>query len=95
MASFSDITLEPGVAQGLRRGERRSQAAAYHTLAPTVMGMSMRILQDEQLAQEVVQDTFAAVFHSIDAYQEKASLISWIYGIAKNSVNNHLRRAKA
>jgi len=46
-------------------------------------------------AEEVVQETFTAVFRSIDAYRGQSSLLSWIYGIAKNTVNNHLRRAKA
>jgi RNA polymerase sigma-70 factor (ECF subfamily) len=43
----------------------------------------------------VVQETFTAVFRSIDAYGGRSSLLSWIYGIAKNTVNNHLRRARA
>jgi RNA polymerase sigma-70 factor (ECF subfamily) len=46
-------------------------------------------------AEEVVQETFTVVFKSIDAYRGQSSLLSWIYGIAKNTVNNHLRRAKA
>lgn len=46
-------------------------------------------------AEEVVQEVFTAVFRSIDAYQGKSSLLAWIYGIAKNSVNNHIRRARA
>ena len=46
-------------------------------------------------AEEVVQETFTAVFKSIDAYGGRSSLLSWIYGIAKNTVNNQLRRARA
>jgi RNA polymerase sigma-70 factor (ECF subfamily) len=46
-------------------------------------------------AEEVVQETFTAVFKSIDAYGGRSPLLSWIYGIAKNMVNNQLRRAKA
>jgi RNA polymerase sigma-70 factor (ECF subfamily) len=42
-----------------------------------------------------VQEIFTAVFRSIDAFQGKSSVISWIYGIAKNTVNNSIRRAIA
>jgi RNA polymerase sigma-70 factor (ECF subfamily) len=35
-----------------------------------------------------------AVFHSVEAFRGQASLLSWIYGIAKNTINNHLRRQK-
>jgi RNA polymerase sigma-70 factor (ECF subfamily) len=46
-------------------------------------------------AEEVVQEVFTAVFRSIEAYRGKSSLLAWIYGIAKNTVNNHIRRSKA
>lgn len=45
-------------------------------------------------AEEVVQETFISVFRSIDAYRGDSLLVSWIYGIARNTVNNHLRRTK-
>jgi DNA-directed RNA polymerase specialized sigma24 family protein len=45
--------------------------------------------------EEVAQETFVAVFRSIDAFVGRSALLSWIYGIAKNTVNNHLRRTRA
>ncbi|MBW2422047.1 MAG: sigma-70 family RNA polymerase sigma factor, partial [Deltaproteobacteria bacterium] len=45
-------------------------------------------------SEEAVQETFTAVFRSIGSYRGQSSLLSWIYGIAKNTVNNTLRRAK-
>jgi RNA polymerase sigma-70 factor (ECF subfamily) len=44
--------------------------------------------------EEIVQETFTAVFRSIDAFRGQSSLLSWIYGIAKNTVNNQLRKAR-
>ena len=35
-----------------------------------------------------------AVFRSIDAFAGRSALLSWIYGIAKNTLNNSLRRAR-
>jgi RNA polymerase sigma-70 factor (ECF subfamily) len=46
-------------------------------------------------AEEAVQETFTAVFRSLDAFRGRSSLLSWIYGIAKNTVNNQIRRARA
>lgn len=45
-------------------------------------------------AEEVVQETFAAVFKSLSGYRGQSTLLSWIYGIAKNTANNSLRRSK-
>jgi RNA polymerase sigma-70 factor (ECF subfamily) len=45
-------------------------------------------------AEEVVQETFTVVFRSIDSYRGQSSLLSWVYGIARNTVNNTIRRHK-
>jgi RNA polymerase sigma-70 factor (ECF subfamily) len=45
--------------------------------------------------EEVVQETFLAVFRSFGNYRGQSSLLSWIYGIAKNTTNNNIRRAKS
>lgn len=45
-------------------------------------------------AEEIVQETFTIVFSCIDKYNGRSSLLSWIYGIAKNTTNNGLRQTK-
>ena len=45
-------------------------------------------------AEEIAQETFVTVFKSIENYRGQASLLSWIFGIAKNLANNSLRRSK-
>ena len=44
--------------------------------------------------EEIVQETFAVVFSSIEKYSGRSSLLSWVYGIAKNTTNNSLRQTK-
>ena len=44
--------------------------------------------------EEIVQETFTVVFSSIYKYSGRSSLLSWVYGIAKNTTNNNLRRLK-
>jgi RNA polymerase sigma-70 factor (ECF subfamily) len=46
-------------------------------------------------AEEAVQEAFTAIFQSVSAYRGRSQALSWIYGIAKNTVNNHIRRAAA
>jgi RNA polymerase sigma-70 factor (ECF subfamily) len=45
-------------------------------------------------AEELTQETFTVVFRSADAWSGRSSPLGWIYGIAKNTVYNHLRRAR-
>jgi RNA polymerase sigma-70 factor (ECF subfamily) len=44
--------------------------------------------------EEIVQETFAVVFLSIKKYSGRSSLVSWVYGIARNTTNNNLRQTK-
>ena len=45
-------------------------------------------------AEELVQETFTVVFRGAANYRGCASPLAWIYGVAKNLVMNHLRRAR-
>jgi RNA polymerase sigma-70 factor (ECF subfamily) len=93
--SRSETRTDQDLLKGIRLNNQADFNLLYERYFRRVYSYSYLRLRNHADTEEVVQDTFAAVFRSIDAYQEKASLISWIYGIAKNSVNNHLRRAKA
>jgi RNA polymerase sigma-70 factor (ECF subfamily) len=45
-------------------------------------------------AEELTQETFTAVFRSIDDFSGRSTPLGWIYGIAKNTVHSHLRKAR-
>jgi RNA polymerase sigma factor (sigma-70 family) len=81
--------------EGLRRPTRADFNALYERYFQRVYSFAFARLRNRADTEEVVQETFTAVFRSIDAYRGQSTLLCWIYGIAKNNVNNHLRRAKA
>ena len=69
--------------------------ALYDRYFQRVYSFAFARLRNRADTEEVVQETFIAVLRSIDAYRGQSTLLCWIYGIAKNNVNNHLRRAKS
>ena len=91
MASFAEIHLDSGIARGLQRGDRRAQAVAYRLLSPTVMGMAVRILQDEGLAQEVVQDTFVELIDKAATLKDPDAVVAWVRRVAVNHCYMRLR----
>lgn len=91
MASFADIRLEPGVARGLKRGDRSAQGIAYRVLSPTVMGLAWRILQDEGSAQEVVQDTFVDLIEHARTLKDAQAVVGWVRQVAVNHCLMRLR----
>ena len=78
MARFADLQLDSDVTRGLKRGDRGAQAVAYRTLAPTVMGMAMRILQDRGVAEEVVQDTFVELIEKAHTLNDPNAVLGWV-----------------
>lgn len=91
MATFAEIHLDAGIARGLQRGDRRAQAVAYRLLSPTVMGMAVRILQDEGLAQEVVQDTFVELIDKASTLKDPDAVVAWVRRVAVNHCYMRLR----
>ncbi|MEQ8860642.1 MAG: RNA polymerase sigma factor [Pseudomonadales bacterium] len=91
MASFADIHLDSGIARGLQRGDRRAQAVAYRLMSPTIMGLAVRILQDEGLAQEVVQDTFVELIDKAHTLNDPAAVVGWVRRVAVNHCYMRLR----
>ena len=81
--------------EGIRRSNEADFNLLYERYFPRVYSFAYLRLRNRADTEEVVQDVFTAVFRSIDAYRGQSSLLAWIYGIAKNTVNNHIRRAKA
>ena len=81
--------------EGVKRGSEAHFTHLYERYFQRIYSFVYVRLRNRADAEEVVQETFTAVYRSIDAYRGQSSLAAWIYGIAKNTVNNHIRRARA
>jgi len=64
-------------------------------LAPWVLGVAYRILQDEDEAEEVVADVFLQVWRHVDQHDaRRGPLVPWILSIARNRSLDVLRRRR-
>jgi RNA polymerase sigma-70 factor (ECF subfamily) len=79
---------------GLSRGSQCAFDSLYQRYFQRIYNFAYLRLRNHADAEEVVQETFTAVFRCIESYKGRSSLSSWIYGIAKNTINNHIRRLK-
>jgi RNA polymerase sigma-70 factor (ECF subfamily) len=70
-------------------------AVLYERYYPRVYQFVYTRLGNRTEAEEAVQEAFAAIFGSVETYRGRSQALSWIYGIAKNTVNNQIRRAAA
>ena len=91
----ADERSDQELVAALREGDEAAFTIVYERYFRRVYNFSYTRLRNAADAEEAAQETFIAVLRSIDAYRGQASLLSWIYGIAKNTVNNLLRRSNA
>jgi RNA polymerase sigma-70 factor (ECF subfamily) len=81
--------------EGIRRGSERHFDALYTRYFRRVYAFIYARVRHAADAEELTQESFTAVFRSIAAYSGRSTPLAWIYGIAKNTANNHLRRSRA
>ena len=59
-----------------------------------VFTITLRIIRNRELADEIAQDVFLKVYQSIDKFKGKSKLSTWIYKIAYNTSVNAIRGVK-
>lgn len=77
--------------------ERRTEAfeALYDRYAGPSYSLALRILGDRGSAEEVVQDTFVAVWQRAETYNARyGRLYSWLLRITRNRAIDELRRRR-
>lgn len=76
----------------LRKGENRCYEILVRRFGPKVLAVSRRYLKSEADAADCFQDTFVAAFNSIDRFEQRSSLGTWLRGI---TTNNCLMRVRS
>jgi RNA polymerase sigma-70 factor (ECF subfamily) len=77
-------------------GNEQALAALYDRYSPAVFAAAFRLLGDRQLAEEVMQEAYLALWTRADRYDPAAgSLPTWLLTITRNrSVDRHRGRAR-
>ncbi len=84
---------EKSLVRRLKARDERALGELYDLLAPWVLGLACRILQDEDEAEEVVGDVFTQVWAHIDQHDaRRGPLVPWMLSIARNRALDAVRR---
>lgn len=89
------LNLEAENSREVRRRSDKAFSALYGRHYASIYSFAFARLGNRADAEDAVQETFTAVFESLGSFEGKASLRGWIYGIARNVVNSHIRRSKS
>lgn len=75
----------------LRDGNRASFEHLVRTHGGRMLAVARRITRDEEDATDAVQDAFLNAFRSIDTFEERSSLETWLHRIVVNSALMKIR----
>ncbi len=76
------------------RGERKAQNALYSQYANAMYNVALRIVNDVDEAQDVLQMSFVDAFKHLHQYNNTATMGSWLKRIVINRAISQLRKKK-
>ncbi len=97
MKARDGISYLPGTAgeralvARLAAGEDAAFRECYELHAPRLMRLLARLLRNQALAEEVLQETFIAAFRSVGQFRGETRVATWLAGIAARRGLNALR----
>jgi len=85
-------TSDDNLVARLKAGDQAAYAQLVEENASKIYQLALRMMGNEADAEDVLQETFLSAFKSIDKFEERSSLSTWLYRIASNAALMRLRR---
>jgi RNA polymerase sigma factor (sigma-70 family) len=82
---------EQALIDAILSGEQERFDELYAHYRNRVFGFALRRVGSRADADDITQEVFLQVYRSISSYQGRASLATWIFGIAHNVTCRHYR----
>jgi RNA polymerase sigma-70 factor, ECF subfamily len=80
--------------EALKAGDREAFARFVDETSVHIYRVALKILGNEQDAEDVLQETYLKAFRSLRDFEGRSSLTTWIYRIAVNEALMIIRRQK-
>lgn len=75
------------------RNDQKAFAELYHRTSSKLFGVCLRMLRDRGEAEEVLQETYAAVWRRAASFDAtRASAITWLVTLSRNKAIDRLRQ---
>src|SRR5512141_2995962 len=85
---------EAALVRAVASGSEEALAALYDRHVDGVHAVAFRLCGDRRIAEEVVQETFLALWNRAELFESAlASLATWLRSIARNRTVDRLRAA--
>ncbi|MFT5266482.1 MAG: RNA polymerase sigma factor (sigma-70 family) [Sphingobacteriales bacterium] len=92
MANNYNHISEEELVELLRNKDRKSMEILYEKYNVAIFGVINRIVQSQELAEDLVQEAFVKIWKSFDSYSsQKGRLFTWMINVSRNLAIDKLR----
>jgi RNA polymerase sigma-70 factor (ECF subfamily) len=88
MQELNEVTLRQAMS-----GQKKAFKSLYDWYIPFVWKIAIKMCQNKEHAEEVVQETFVRIHSSLSKFRSVSSLSTWIYKIVYNTTLAHLSKS--
>ena len=82
-----------GMIEKIAKGDTEELHELYEVISATVFGFALSITKNKQDAEDVLHETFIAVWQNAHCYKPNGKPMAWIFTIARNFSNMKHRSA--
>lgn len=84
--------LEKHIVELLQEGNEKAISLLYEHYGDTLYGVALKVVRNEELAQDVLQESFVKIWKKSGTYDaSKAKLFTWLFRITRNTAIDKLR----
>ena len=89
------VDMQRDIVLRLQKGNNAAQHELYKLYARALFNVCMRILNNKENAEDVLQEIFLTAFGQIHTFRFESTIGAWLKKIAINRSINYLKRIKA
>lgn len=89
-----DLTSDGFSLSKLKTGDKAEFARLVETYSAKIYHLALKMLNDEQDAEDILQETFIKASRAFTSFESRSSLATWLYRIAVNEALMLMRKHK-
>jgi RNA polymerase sigma-70 factor (ECF subfamily) len=92
--STESIDIAQMLVERARKGDQQSMYRLYKMYVRAMYNLSIRIVENQLDAEDILQESFASAFCNLGTYKREASFGAWLKQIVINKSINHVKKQK-